>query len=586
MSSTNTTPSHAEIIVVGAGAAGLQTAYSLVTEYGYRNIIVLEARPRVGGRIHTWRNPQQDGKGFPPWMDLGAAWVHGHGSVPCENPMLEYLSSCNVSQATHAPTTTSSKATSCNLKEVVPGNPWMRPWTVLHQGKAGSLSHNDATSVDEDKLSCGNRALIQIFHNGGQRLDLEESAGSTGTDSQKADNHKTSTLHRALTRHYDLFQRRLPAFTASLFAQGRGLETATISLEEALKELSANDTTSEDNDEDVKALMNFYLYLLTAWYGKSPSQLQLSIFTEAPTMMDDTDDDDRPTDASKHPPDWVYEEQGDFWGPHCLVNGGMERVLEPMLRKVGDCVRLEHEVQSIWRDYEEHKEANGIHHGTIHVQLRSGKVLTADACVVTLPINCLRDKVSTLFPQSPLSQDKMEALRYISMGKYKKVMLTFDRIFWPVEPPFLGLVRHASGKDGLGEVLLLDNLWAQDGHPCWEAILVGEAADWATHRPDEEISRAVLDFVEQALGVQDVGRWCTGCHVTRWEEDPYSRGAYASLSVGALPRHVDALAAPEWDGSLLLAGDATCEDFEGAVHASLFSGKAAARKVHEYLSKI
>jgi monoamine oxidase len=60
----------ADVIVVGAGAAGLQAASRLV---GARlRVIVLEARPRAGGRIDTRRLP-----GWPAPVEAGAEFVHG-----------------------------------------------------------------------------------------------------------------------------------------------------------------------------------------------------------------------------------------------------------------------------------------------------------------------------------------------------------------------------------------------------------------------------------------------------------------------------------------------------------------------------
>lgn len=40
------------VIIVGAGAAGIAAASRLV-EKGLQNILVLEAKNRIGGRIHT-----------------------------------------------------------------------------------------------------------------------------------------------------------------------------------------------------------------------------------------------------------------------------------------------------------------------------------------------------------------------------------------------------------------------------------------------------------------------------------------------------------------------------------------------------
>jgi len=62
-----------KVLVLGAGMAGLSAARRLVDEYGYRapgQVIVLEARKRLGGRIFTDRS-----LGAP--VDLGATWIHG-----------------------------------------------------------------------------------------------------------------------------------------------------------------------------------------------------------------------------------------------------------------------------------------------------------------------------------------------------------------------------------------------------------------------------------------------------------------------------------------------------------------------------
>jgi monoamine oxidase len=63
-------PVRTDVIVLGAGAAGLACAASLVL--AGRRPIVLEARPRIGGRIHTLH---ERGAGLP--IELGAEFVHG-----------------------------------------------------------------------------------------------------------------------------------------------------------------------------------------------------------------------------------------------------------------------------------------------------------------------------------------------------------------------------------------------------------------------------------------------------------------------------------------------------------------------------
>jgi monoamine oxidase len=59
-----------DVIIIGAGAAGLAAARSL--SGAGKRICLLEARPRIGGRIHTLHFPD-----LPLPIELGAEFVHG-----------------------------------------------------------------------------------------------------------------------------------------------------------------------------------------------------------------------------------------------------------------------------------------------------------------------------------------------------------------------------------------------------------------------------------------------------------------------------------------------------------------------------
>lgn len=61
----------ADIIIIGAGAAGLMAARTLSSSG--KTILVLEARERIGGRIHTIT-----AKGFSQPVETGAEFVHGN----------------------------------------------------------------------------------------------------------------------------------------------------------------------------------------------------------------------------------------------------------------------------------------------------------------------------------------------------------------------------------------------------------------------------------------------------------------------------------------------------------------------------
>lgn len=78
----------AEVIVIGAGAAGLAAARRL-SDAG-RRVLVLEARDRIGGRVWTNRSLG----GLP--LDLGASWIHGATG----NPLAELVRRFKVATAT------------------------------------------------------------------------------------------------------------------------------------------------------------------------------------------------------------------------------------------------------------------------------------------------------------------------------------------------------------------------------------------------------------------------------------------------------------------------------------------------------
>ena len=343
----------------------------------------------------------------------------------------------------------------------------------------------------------------------------------------------------------------------------------------------------------VPLVTGFYRHLIECWHGTNASGLQLHEFSAH------DDDADTRNEAT-------FSDEGDFYGPHCTMKKGMQTVLEPLLSTASPCIRLKEPVRSIQRQND-----------TIRLETTSGMIVEADYCVVTVPLGCLAESLrsetnsttesqnhshqpleGTIHFEPSLSVEKIQAIQHMDMGCYRKVFLTFHRIFWPIKEAFLGLVRSKPSRSssldnttdnngGIGNYLLIDNLWACKGIPCIEAVLIGNAANWGTGKSDEVICDAVLHFLADAMDIDyatQLKQWCADCHITRWEEDPYSRGAYSGHRLGTTERHTKGLATSEWGGRLVFAGEATLSGYEGSVHAALLSGEIAAKEIYSKLS--
>src|SRR5687768_9573838 len=63
-------PMDCQVLIIGGGAAGLNAA-RVLAEAG-REVTVLEARDRLGGRVYSVEDPR-----FPVPVELGAEFMHG-----------------------------------------------------------------------------------------------------------------------------------------------------------------------------------------------------------------------------------------------------------------------------------------------------------------------------------------------------------------------------------------------------------------------------------------------------------------------------------------------------------------------------
>ncbi len=220
-------------------------------------------------------------------------------------------------------------------------------------------------------------------------------------------------------------------------------------------------------------------------------------------------------------------------------------------------VRLEHVVSRVdW-------SADGVVVTTDHGEFSAG-----DA-VVTVPVGVLRSEDFVIEP--PLPEPVAGALGRLRMNAFEKVFLRFPTKFWD---DGVYVIRQQGPESRWWHSWY--DLTALHGRPTLLTFAAGPAAietrDWDQARVVDsvlaQLRRLYGDRVEQPTHV----------HVTAWQDDPFTHGSYAYMTVGSTTADHDELATPV-GGVLHLAGEATWTDDPATVPAAMYSGHRAAQNV-------
>lgn len=204
-----------------------------------------------------------------------------------------------------------------------------------------------------------------------------------------------------------------------------------------------------------------------------------------------------------------------------------------------------------------------ISHGGPQVRVETTRgAVSADRVIVTVPLGVLKAQTVTFEP--PLPQEKADAIERLGFGLLNKVVVAFDRPFWPEDRPMIGLVGPHQPLTDLVNGLLFT------GEPLLIGLRGGAAA-WSRESLSDK------ETVAQVVAALDAPE-PTRALVTRWAADPYARGSYSFIAVGSSPDDMRILGEPVND-RLLFAGEATNPEFFGTVHGAYLSGTREADRL-------
>ncbi|KAL7603977.1 hypothetical protein Lser_V15G15433 [Lactuca serriola] len=430
----STSPS---VIVIGGGFAGIAAARAL--HDASFQVIVLESRNRIGGRVRT-----DYSFGFP--VDLGASWLHG---VCKENPLAPVISRL--------------------------GLPLYR------------TSGDDSVLYDHDLES------YALFDMDGNQVpqELVSQVGKTFENILEETNKVREE-----------------------FPEDMSIEHAISIVFERNPKLRLEGLSHK--------VLQWYLCRMEGWFAADAETISLKC--------------------------WDKEEL--LPGGHGLMVRGYLPVINTLAK--GLDIRLDHRVTKI------NRRKNGV-----KVSVENGKTLFADAVVVAVPLGVLKSNTIKFEPRLP--EWKEEAIADLGVGIENKIVLHFERVFWP-NVEFLGVVSETSY--GCSYFL---NLHKATGHSVLVYMPAGRLAKDIEKLSDDAAANFAFLHLKKILPdasppIQHL--------VSRWGSDVNSLGSYSYDAVGKPHDLYERLRIPV--DNLFFAGEATSVDYPGSVHGAYHTGLMAA----------
>uniref|UniRef100_A0A1I8I059 Lysine-specific histone demethylase n=2 Tax=Macrostomum lignano TaxID=282301 RepID=A0A1I8I059_9PLAT len=564
------------VLVIGAGIAGLAAARQL--EYFGCQVTVLEARSRVGGRICTFRKGPYIG-------DLGAMVITGLGG----NPLTVCSKQIDIELfklKTKCPLFDDTGVLIDSERDAV----IEREFNRLLEA-AAYLTHErrieeTAGRPDCEKMSLGQAVdlLVQMQEQRCREqqlvhlqkmLDLQDSLASILKDMETA---KTEIARR----HAAWLAQDAAAGGDSSSSGADAAAAASASSDSSNAFLQLFDRRSKQRDLS-QALLEFQRLKakgeelqdsLDALDAEPPSGVYLGpsdshILNWHKANLEFANAAPLDKLSLRH---WDQDDENEFSGPHLTVRNGYSCLPLALAEGLND-LRLDTSVQRIEWDAE----------GATVTFKRTGEdpaTQRADAVICTLPLGVLKHQHEDLF-SPPLPEWKIDSINRLGYGVLNKVLLAFDKYFWDPQLNLFGYVPNS--VDGRGEFFLF---WSVYKAPVLLALVSGESAELIEKASDEAIVERALSVLGKIFGSAPTPKHSV---VTRWRSDPYSRGSYSYVAVGASGDDYDALSRPvaatpdaadadagaavaRLPARLLFAGEHTNRQYPATVHGALLSG--------------
>lgn len=424
---------------------------------------------------------------------------------------------------------------------------------VIGAGIAGITAAKNLTDqgipvlVLEARDRVGGR--IQTLHVWGKALDLG-AAWIHGTKNNPLTNIANELNLKTIITNYndqDLAQQ----FHSIALYQSNNIKVSALAIQKAVAIINQFKIMLADNSNEMANLSMeaaFNRYIQNISLNESDAALLHYLFESAYLYEFAAELNSLSANA-----DVVYEGSS-VSGENVLLVNGYDQLLTPLIKNID--IKLNQRVVKI--DYNK----NGVDVYTSNDRYHAERV------IVTVPLGVL--KANSIIFSPALSSQKKSIINKMDMGVYNKLYLRFDYPFWDVDKEWLGLML---GKQNRWEIM---NDYKTHHMPVLTFFSAGSVAKEIEKWDDKKIVKQAMMVLKKMYG-QSIPE-PTSYVITRWNNDPFSRGSYSYLPVGVDMNSYKQLAKPI-DGRLYFAGEATSSNDPATVHGAYLSGVRAAREV-------
>lgn len=249
-----------------------------------------------------------------------------------------------------------------------------------------------------------------------------------------------------------------------------------------------------------------------------------------------------------------YDDEA-FRGEDVIVTNGYDNIAKHLAK--GLDIRLNTTVTSI--DYSDN---------TILIGTNNGKY-TADQILVTVPLGVLKKGAIQFTPSLPAQTQ--EAIHKLQMGAVNKFLLVWDKAFWDENVQYMGYTPAERGK--FNYFLNMKNFAKANA---LMTFAFGDYSKQTEQMTDQAILEEIMTHLKHIYG-KNIPQ-PTQFLRTKWNENPYSYGAYSFPAKGGSSGLFEVFEEAV-NEQVFFAGEHTIRDYRGTVHGAYLSGIRAAKKM-------